>query len=81
MPVAVAIGCCTAALSEDGRSIIVGDLGGHGTHWIAPLLAKLMDWARDEGAVEVRALCRPGWQRILPKLGCDREGDWFVRKV
>lgn len=80
-PVAVAVGCCTAALSDDGRSIIVGDLGGQGTGWIAPLLARLLDWAKDEGAVEVRALCRPGWQRILPRLGCIREGDWFVKEV
>ena len=80
-PVAWAVGACTAALSADGRSIIVGDLGGKGRAWIAPLLDRLMAWARDEGAVEVRARCRPGWQRILPALGCERDGDDFVRKL
>jgi hypothetical protein len=80
-PVARAVGACTAALTADGRSILVGDLGGTGRAWIAPLLDKLMAWARDEGAIEVRALCRPGWQRILPALGCERDGDYFVRKL
>lgn len=81
VPVARAVGCCTAALSADGRSIIVGDLGGQGTGWIASLLARLLEWAQSESAVEVRALCRPGWRRILPALGCVQQGDWFVKEV
>ena len=80
-PVARAVGCATAALSEDGRSIIVGDLGGNGLGWIAPLLAELTKWAKAEGAADVRALCRPGWRRILPALGCVQQGDWFVKEV
>lgn len=64
VPVAVAVGAATTRVTVDGVAEVIL-VGGRGLDWIEPLEAKLVSWARDEGAHTMRAFGRAGWRKVL----------------
>jgi len=58
-------------------SICTGERRGE---WLAPGLAAIEAWAREQGCDAVEPFCRPGWKRELQALGY-RERHVLMRKV
>jgi len=48
--------------------------------WLAPGLAAIEAWAREQGCDAVEPFCRPGWKRELQALGY-RERHVLMRKA
>jgi hypothetical protein len=71
------IAAATARWIPSERVVEVVLVGGEGFRkWLKPLDDMIGRWARDEGAVALRAYGRSGWARVLGWMVIGREGDF-----
>jgi len=55
------------------KSVILTQLAGEGGLEVVPLIGKIEEWAKEQGASEISPIGRVGWRKALAKQGYESD--------